>query len=609
MLCWQSYSHGGTRASVPRYLEQHAERLRARYLAFIHELGELRIGEQRIIDHLDLGDGFSFWWMTRVAEKSPLKSPRIYDCLRLLALEEMLETLRPASLRLIGADRDLARAVRQLCSQLKIRFIFDASSPEKHAGWARRLYSAMPHPVKGLLSFRHIVRRWPLRRARPRSEIATESDLLICSYFIHLDAALCRQGHFHSRQWESLPELLQQAGRRVSWIQLFLYSAVVPDVRTATDWVTGFNREALSQGSHTFLESYLTAIVAWRAAKQWLKLNVVRLRLRRIAASFYGAGSRAWLWPLLREDWQASLSGTVAVTNCVAVQLFDAALAHRSRQSLGLYLYENQPWEKALLRAWRKYGHGEIIGVQHSTAPFWHLYNFQDPRSLARGQPCALPQPDRLAINGMAARNLFEAAGYPAERLLDVEALRYIALSGLAEQRGATQSGGLSTPSETAPRKVLILGDLMPASMDYLMNLVENTLELLQVPCEFTLKPHPGNTPELPRFARLQVSLTSEPLWKILGRFDAAIAANTTSAAVDAYVAGLPVIVALDGGSFNMSPLRGEPGTHFAGTPRELADALLEVSGARSVASSHQSAFFFLDPQLPRWRRLLSLAA
>jgi surface carbohydrate biosynthesis protein (TIGR04326 family) len=90
VLCWRSYAHGGSVSSVPRYLEAHADRIRSKYLAFIHDLGESLVAGRRVIDHLDFGDGFSYWWMTTIAEKSPLKSSRIYDCLRMFALEEML---------------------------------------------------------------------------------------------------------------------------------------------------------------------------------------------------------------------------------------------------------------------------------------------------------------------------------------------------------------------------------------------------------------------------------------------------------------------------------------------------------------------------------------
>ena len=137
VLCWRSYAQGDRISSVPRYLEIHAERLRAVYLAFIHDLGESRIDGKRIVEHLDLGDGFSFWWMTQLSEKSPFKSPRLYACLRLMALEELLLEKKPSGLTLDSPDRDLAQAIRKLCQNLRINYIWRSGKKSRRA-WSLR---------------------------------------------------------------------------------------------------------------------------------------------------------------------------------------------------------------------------------------------------------------------------------------------------------------------------------------------------------------------------------------------------------------------------------------------------------------------------------------
>ena len=89
VLCWQSYSNGEKITSIPRYLEQHSERLRAKYITFIYDLSQSNIAGKRILDHMDKGDGFSFWWMTLIAEKCNWDtSPYIVDAIRLYALED-----------------------------------------------------------------------------------------------------------------------------------------------------------------------------------------------------------------------------------------------------------------------------------------------------------------------------------------------------------------------------------------------------------------------------------------------------------------------------------------------------------------------------------------
>jgi surface carbohydrate biosynthesis protein (TIGR04326 family) len=595
---WNSFSQGAAVFSVPRYLEDHALRIRQRYLAFVHELGETEVAGKRVIDHLDLGDGFSLWWMTLLAEKSPLKSAGIYAALRLLALQEIIQQRRPARLILASADAALAESIGLLCRGEQVVFSWTRSEAGRQ-GWSLRgLYEALPHALKGLLSVRHILKRWSLREVGSAPWASGDDAVFICSYFIHLDPVRCERGEFYSRQWEVLPRALLAAGRRINWIHLFLFSAVVPDTATGLRWVRRFNQTPDEQGRHAFVDTQLSSRTVWTALKTWGWLLRTGWRLRRIAAALDQGGGAAWLWPMLRDDWGSSLAGTTAMSNCLALSLFDAALARMPRQRLGLYLNENQAWEKALLRAWRKYGHGEIIGVPHSTVPFWHLYYFEDPRDFERRLQGALPLPDRLAVNGLAARNSFAANQYPLEQLVDVEALRYLHLLGLSRQAARPAGAGI---------RVLVLGDLMPASMHFLMLLLEEAARRVGPQFEFTIKPHPGLIVSLEAYPALRAGETRDALSTILCDFDIAIAANCTSAAVEAYIAGLPVIISMDGEGLNLSPLRDQPGVRFVCTGAELAAALHAAQDDPPADAGNRQDFFYLDSELPRWKRLLAL--
>jgi surface carbohydrate biosynthesis protein (TIGR04326 family) len=595
VLYWRScVAAGGT--SVPLYLEKNAERLRADYLAFIHDLGESRIGGKRIVEHLALEDGFSFWWMTQLAEKSPFKSPRIYTCLRLLALEEILRERKPSRLALASADRDLAKAVSALCRDLEIGFEWRIAEGGEGARSLRGAYRMLPYPLRGLIGFaRYLLERWPLRRFERPRWFSGDEAVFFCSFFAHLDAASCARGDFRSRQWGTLPQSLRAAGRRSDWVHHFLLGPDVPDARTAMDWLSRFNANADAQGAHAFLDCYWTWGVVARAFKRWLWLNAVARRLGDVSSAAGLRGSAAWLWPLLRDDWLTSLTGPVAVSNCLWLELFDAALRDIPPQKKGLYLCENQGWERAMLRAWRANGHGEIIGVAHSTVPFWHLYYFDDPRSLDSRRTCAMPQPDRFALNGRAAWTLVTDAGYPVERLVEVEALRYL---------DVPRAGPRPAP-DPERMKVLILGDVIPASMHSLLTSLEKSIASLPPDWSFTFKPHPIHAVDLGGYPGLaRVRTTSEALDRIVGGFDVAVSANSTSASVDAYLAGLPVVIGLDGIELNLSPLRGQPGVSFAVGPEDFAAALRAAARA-SGPGLDRDGFFFLDPGLPRWKRLL----
>lgn len=605
VLRWQSYAEDSRAASIPAYLEHKGERLREKFLAFIHDLGECRVDGKRIIDHLNTGDGFSYWWMTQLAEKSPFKSPRIYDCLRLMALEEILNDRKPSDLALHTPDLELAQAIGQLCRNLKITFTWCPGEPST-GGWAwRKCYGAMPFLVQGLISLRHIVLRWPLRRLKKPLWFSGENAVFLCSYFIHLDPALCRKGIFYSRQWEVLPKYLHDRGRQANWIQHFLFTPTVPDTKTGLRWLRLFNADTSKQGAHAFLDTYLTWEIIARALHSWLQLNLIAWRLRTIKLYFYPEGSVAWLWPFLKRDWLTSLKGPIAMGNCLWVALFDAALKEIPKQETGLYLCENQGWEMAFLHAWRKHGHGRIVGVPHATVPFWHLYYFDDSRTLNSTQQCTKPLPDCLALNGTMARRAFEAQGYRKEQLIDVEALRYLNLLHMTTTPASAEHSPQST-TEPGSVTVLILGDMIPMSMHRFLRLVEDAAKLLPSGYRFTFKPHPGMVPDLSKYPCLSTDVTTDALDRILFGYDCVVAANSTSASVDAYVAGLSVIIGLDGAGLNLSPLRGQRGVHFVSTPGELAQALRDAK-VTMPAHRDRNEFFFLDRDLPRWQRLLKL--
>ena len=587
--------------SVPRYIEENGERLRSRYLAFIHDLGEAEICGKPVVDHLDIGDDFSYWWMTHLAEKSPFKSPGIYSCMRLLALEEILRERNPADLTFHSPDGKEAEAVRILCRNLGIAYSWHKTGVTGPNWSLRRLYRLLPHFVRALIIFAmHLATRWRLRRVRLPNWSGGHKAIFMCSYFIHLDPILCAQGQFHSRQWEVLPQYLNEKGWRANWIQHFLTSKVVPDVGTGLSWLEKFNADPDRQGRHCFLDCYLTWHVVWRTLKDWLRLVWRSWQLRQIQEYFRPRDSRCSFWPILRDEWRSSIGGTVAIGNCLWVALFDSVMSRMPRQGLGLYLCENQGWERAFLHAWRRHGHGRIIAVPHATVPFWHLYYFDDARSLASRNRCGMPQPDVLAVNGAMARRAFTEAGYPSSKMVDVEALRYMKLT-TSDKNPHTRKMAMPPLGKV---NVLILGELLPASMNRLLELVQAAAKNLPDGYQFTFKPHPGYSVDLSNFANLEAKQTTEALDLILQDYDVAISANSTSAAVDAYISGLPVIVGLDGSDLNLSPLRGQTDVSFVGTPDELVSALLKVKES-TPQNFGKGDIFFLDEKLPRWSSLL----
>jgi surface carbohydrate biosynthesis protein (TIGR04326 family) len=119
-----------------------------------------------------------------------------------------------------------------------------------------------------------------------------------------------------------------------------------------------------------------------------------------------------------------------------------------------------------------------------------------------------------------------------------------------------------------------------------------------------TLKPHPALKINAADYMEIEINLVADPVQDLLGSCDVAYTSPVTSAAVDAYCFGVPVITALDSNALNLSPLRNCDDVCFVSTPEELSEALNSIT-PRDVGYYEKKEFFTLDSELPRWKKLL----
>jgi surface carbohydrate biosynthesis protein (TIGR04326 family) len=135
------------------------------------------------------------------------------------------------------------------------------------------------------------------------------------------------------------------------------------------------------------------------------------------------------------------------------------------------------------------------------------------------------------------------------------------------------------------------------------MKWLEKAAPSLPASSKFVVKPHPACPVRGEDYSGLDLQITARPLGELLGDCDVAYTSYMTSAAVDAYCFGVPVVSVLDGDAFNISPLRGRPGVVYVTSPDELSSAVLHAWEGNGKTA--KEPYFCLDKQLPRWRRLL----
>lgn len=587
--------------SVLDYVEDHSDRLRSKYLAWLYDLSNFQLHGRPIAQHLQTQKDYNLWWMSSLAEKSYLNSPRIHDCIKLLALEEILKAEKPDQVIVYADDKELSFSVQQICSRLGICFLGKqiGAKKNKQRGW-RRFIPFRPKFFSAVLwLLQYVKKHWQLRHIEKPDYFSGENGVSFFSYFVHLDQEKCSKGKFYSRLWEMLPETLYQHGLKMNWVHHFMLSPVVQNCRTALNWIDSFNKDHHRQGQHSFFDSYLNFQIIIHVCLNYFRLILKSFYFSKVSQAFQPKESVVSFWPLLKDEWLASTRGSVAMRNLMFIELVDAVCRNLPKQKLGLYLQENQYWERALICAWKRYNHGQLIGVAHSTIRYWDLRYFEDPRLFHDRKGYSQPQPDLVAVNGPVAKDLLKASGYLVDNIVEVEALRYL---DVVIPNGKISETERKRNSQDK-LKILILGDYQPDVTDSMLHAIEK-FALNHPHVHFTLKAHPACFVNLNNYSIQNFSRTSSSLAEILSNFDIAIVAGASSAAIDVYLAGKQVVVYLLGSELNLSPLRGIPDVTFVMASDEIAGALKNQKKLK--LKNQRQQFFWLENHLPRWKKLLT---
>ena len=603
--CWGSLNDCDNCYSLSQYVESNKYSIRKKYLKFIHEIGQKSIDGSRVVEHLEITKGFSFWWMTTLAEKSLLKSPAIQDCLKLFALAEILEKEAPSAIDLYdGSNKHINESILIICRNLSIKVaIHSQNSTIRKTFYVSRvkfrtwLIHKIPHIIKGLLwAVPHIFYRWPLRSVSKISWFSGNKAVFFFSYFFHLDSDCASKGRFYSHQWGVLPRLFRELGYQSNWLHHFLFSEHVSNTGIGIDLINRFNANSNQIFLHNFLDSYLSISVVARATVTWMRLVGVSLRLYKIKSFFLDKKSVVSLWPLLKDDWYKSTRGVVAFQNVLWVELLNQAMSEMPKQNIGLYLSEGQGWERAFIYFWKKHNHGKLIAVVHSAVRFWDLRYFNDIRTILEEDCLAMPKPNKIAINGPDAQQTLIKANYPADNFLKVEAVRYLNFENFSKFNNIKHSANTRY-------RLLVLGGGIPShSTQEMMNVLESESKFILENFSVVLKAHPDYLITQENYYNLKFELTTNPLYEVLHKFDIVIGSHQSAAHLDAYLAGLPVIIYLPDGDLNLSPLREVCGVRVVHNGETLVK---ELEVLHSNKKRDYSQFFWLDKNLSKWRKAI----
>jgi surface carbohydrate biosynthesis protein (TIGR04326 family) len=595
-VLWRQFSdiNDSSAISIVNVVEQKAVELRARYLKWIYDLGVVTIDGKKVIDHLLLRPSFSFWWVTSFAQKFNVSgSSKVDDAIKALALESLILEKDATTIRLISSDRALARCIEAMSKSRGVSFEWLPVNALK-AYHIPKFYSSLIHKFSALIYFLWFtwqVLPW-LFTKKPKS--IRFGNVVFIDLLVHLDKKALTSGQFVSNYWTILVDKLTEWGAHSNWLHIYFRHSAVSSPVAAKRLVKRFNDSSSAGQSHVIMEQHVNLNLLGKALLDFWKISRNFARLRSLS-QLQPESSLLDLWALHEDEWQNSICGKEAIRNCLRLSLVEAAVSDLPPQKCGIYIAENQPWEMALIYAWKAAGHGVLVGAPHTTVRFWDLRYHYHARTYVRQSKSDLPMPDMLAVNGGVAKHNMLESGYPSVNIFEAEALRYTHL--IKPKYKVTLK-----PVPTKGIKVLICGDFLKKTTINMLNWIDNVAKLLPDENVYIFKSHPAYQLAADDFVTMQLKVSDGPLPDLLAACDVVFTSNITSAAVDAYCAGVPVIQMLDNNGFNVSPLRGLKNVSYAHSPQELFDALATVkSGYKNLYDK----YFYLNRDLPRWRKIL----
>ena len=351
LVLWAGRPAAPNQRSLVAYLETHAVEVRRRYLAWTHDLGETLIMGRSIRRRFVSRDGSNLWVQSLFFEQSTWKQDSLETMLKLFALQLLLDEERPTSVEFAGADSVLSAVLRRICKRRGIRYTSRRLVSARPWVW-RASVRAVPAMIGALAALGRLALRSRVLRPPAIDEVTCGGRrVLICGPFFNYLVDPSTGRDFTSSYWGVLPQALAEGNSHIEWLHYFYGNSQALRAREARRLVDRMNSIQPTNARHSFVEAYATPLLVLRVAGEWLRIAATSVLVGLVLRSRFNLLPTESYWPLIRRDWARTFRGHGCIENLFYGACFDRALGLLPRQNEGLYLMENQPWERALARA------------------------------------------------------------------------------------------------------------------------------------------------------------------------------------------------------------------------------------------------------------------
>ena len=130
-------------------------------------------------------------------------------------------------------------------------------------------------------------------------------------------------------------------------------------------------------------------------------------------------------YPIFKDEWHSSFAGVDGYCGILYYSWFKSLLSKLKAKKC-LYCCEMFAWEMALISAKEAVQSNiSIFSYQHSSISKLFLNYFVAPSQMHLGPSYNIKCPDKIICNGSITYDYMRESGWPQDRLLVAEAIRY----------------------------------------------------------------------------------------------------------------------------------------------------------------------------------------
>jgi surface carbohydrate biosynthesis protein (TIGR04326 family) len=589
LIYWQKYSADKNIKSIFNLIDENKEYVRNKYINFVNDISNTELPSKNLLNHFKINFRFSFWLMSSIYEKNPWKTENIYEVLKIIILNKYITDKKVNSIFLYSDDQRLRTYLEHYANEHDIQITFN---PTKNFSKKNNAILFVKSMFSGLFYFAKYW-RFNYRFFKKPSQKTNKSNnhknaLFIFSFFDNFK--ITTEQTIYSNYWGQLHQILRDKKIKQNWMHLFISHKNTKNPIDAMNIVDSLNAQKNLE-HHNLLESYLTYKILFKSVIIFFLLVIKTITFGN-PKKIFTLEKKISIWQYYSKDYFSSLVGPHAVKNILIYFCIDSAISNLPTQKKGLYLCEDQPWEKALISSWKKYKHGELIAVLHSpNLRYWDIFNFYPNNFYNKN--IDIPKPDKVALNNPLIVNEFKNF-YNKNEIIEVEALRYIWLDKIL----------INKPKKRKIKyKVLILGDYTYTTTKSLLDTYWQVHMDISDVFEFSFKPHPNQ----PMYNLYQtIKRENRSMEEIITSYDIFFCGNMTYASVDGYIAGLNIFVMKDLFSLDLCPLNTEQAL-FISTSEELIrnlDLIINDQDPNKDTENNKE-ILFINKDLNKWKKLL----